>query len=58
MAIVTIPDENRTFTDPTEITTYLASIGIEYRQWEPSHDISPNAPDDEILAAYDAETGE
>src|SRR5229473_1221096 len=33
MAIVRIPDENRTFRDAGEVTEYLARIGIEYARW-------------------------
>ena len=52
MALVTIPDENRTLSDPEAMTRYLASMGIEYERWNPSHPISPNVPAQEILAAY------
>ncbi len=52
MAIVTIPDENRTISDPTEITAYLASIDIDYEQWQPSQPIAADAPAEAILAAY------
>ncbi|MCI0487042.1 MAG: cupin domain-containing protein [Blastocatellia bacterium] len=52
MAIVTIPDENRTLTDAGEITEYLGGLGIDYERWEPSHEIAPNAPPEEILSAY------
>jgi 1,2-dihydroxy-3-keto-5-methylthiopentene dioxygenase len=52
MAIVTIPDENHTLTDTAEITTYLASIGIDYEQWQPSQPVAAGASPDEILAAY------
>ena len=55
MAIVTIPDQNRTLKDTKEITEYLASIGIDYEIWEPSHPVSRNATADEILAAYHGE---
>lgn len=55
MAIITIPDENRTITDPAEITAYLESIDIDYEQWQPSHPIAAGAPAEEILAAYAAE---
>src|SRR5207249_5009677 len=37
MAIVRIPDENRSLNDPEAITAHLASIGIEYERWEPDH---------------------
>lgn len=55
MAIVTIPDQNRTLKDTKEISEYLASIGIDYEIWEPSHPVSRNATADEILAAYHGE---
>ncbi len=55
MAIVTIPDEDRTIKDPHEIADYLASIGIDYERWEPSHPIAAGAPAEEILAAYSDE---
>lgn len=52
MAVVTIPDENRSLTDPCEITAYLASIEIDYEQWQADADLSPDAPADTVLAAY------
>jgi 1,2-dihydroxy-3-keto-5-methylthiopentene dioxygenase len=55
MAIVTIPDENRTLTDFEQIRQYLAAIGIDYERWEPSHPVSADAPAEEILAAYSDE---
>lgn len=55
MALVRIPDENRTLTDPEAIRSYLASVGLDYEQWSPSHPVAPNAPAEEILAAYAGE---
>ncbi|HSE97286.1 MAG TPA: cupin domain-containing protein [Blastocatellia bacterium] len=52
MAIVTIPDEGRTLSDASEISKYLASIGIDYERWEPSHPIEPGSPQEEVLEAY------
>lgn len=52
MAIVKIPGENRTLTDPGEIRNYLASVAIDYEQWTASHAVVPNAPAEEILQAY------
>ena len=52
MAVLTIPDENRSLTDPSEITAYLAYIGIDYERWEADAALSSDAPADEILAAY------
>src|SRR5919109_3051769 len=58
MAIINIPDEDRTITEPEEIASYLAGIGIDYEQWEPSQPIAANAPAAEILAAYSREIEE
>src|SRR5262245_30512655 len=55
MAIVNIPDKGLTLNDPTEVAGYLASIDIDYERWDASHDVSPDATDDEILAAYAGE---
>ncbi len=55
MAIVRIPDENRTLNDPEGIKKYLASVEIDYEQWTPSRPVAPNAPAEEILRAYAAE---
>jgi 1,2-dihydroxy-3-keto-5-methylthiopentene dioxygenase len=55
MATVRIEDENRSFCEPAEVTTYLASIGIEYERWEPAHAIEPDAKPEEVLAAYSVE---
>jgi len=55
MAIVTIPDENRTLEAREDITSYLAGIGIDYERWDSSRLIAPDAPADEVLAAYSSE---
>ena len=55
MAIVSIPDENRTLRDPEAITDYLSSIGVDYERWDPSHPVGPNASAEDILAAYATE---
>jgi 1,2-dihydroxy-3-keto-5-methylthiopentene dioxygenase len=52
MALVTIPEENRTIQDAQEITRYLASIGIAYERWPQAREIAPHASADDILAAY------
>lgn len=55
MAIVTIPAENRTLKDRSEITEYLAGIGIDYDRWDTSRQIGSNLPADEILSVYSDE---
>lgn len=52
MAIVRIPAANRTLRDANEIRDYLAGIDITYERWEPAHEVSADAPSEEILEAY------
>lgn len=52
MALVRIPDEKRSITEPAEIASYLATIGIDYERWEANAPLSDSAPAEEILAAY------
>ena len=54
MAVVTIPDENRTLDDREAITGHLAGIGIDYERWDLSR-VVPNAPAEQVLAAYSGE---
>ena len=55
MAVLRIPDQRRTLTAKNDIVEHLASIGIDYEIWEPAHPTSPDAPQEEILAAYSKE---
>jgi len=55
MAVVRIPEQNRTLSGKREVRDYLAGIHIEYEVWEPSHPIGPEAPSEEILRAYSSE---
>ena len=55
MAIVRIPEQKRTLKTKAAITEYLASINIEYQTWTPAHPTTPDAPQEEILAAYKKE---
>ena len=55
MAIVKIPDENRSLDAPAAITSHLASIGIDYERWEPAHAVESNATAEDVLAAYSNE---
>jgi 1,2-dihydroxy-3-keto-5-methylthiopentene dioxygenase len=52
MAIVRIPDENRTLRDKEEMSDYLASIGIDYERWDLPKAVQDNASSEEILAIY------
>ena len=52
MAVVRIPDENRTLQGQSEVRDYLAGIGIDYERWELVPGVGADAPADEILTAY------
>ena len=58
MAVVRIPEENRTLTDRQALTEYLALSGIDYEQWQPNHPVPANAPAEQILLAYAEEIEE
>lgn len=55
MATVTIPDENRTLNEHQDIKHYLASIGIDYEQWDTSKAVADDAAAEEVLNAYASE---
>jgi 1,2-dihydroxy-3-keto-5-methylthiopentene dioxygenase len=55
MATVTIAGENKTFQTQEEITSLLASHGIDYQRWQPEHEVADDAPAEEILRAYASE---
>ena len=55
MAVVSIRDKNETLRDSREIADYLAGIGIDYERWENVKEVSHDASDEEILAAYSEE---
>ncbi len=52
MALVNIPEEHRTIRDAGEVRAYLASRGIDYERAEPGTPVAPDAPAEELLAAY------
>jgi 1,2-dihydroxy-3-keto-5-methylthiopentene dioxygenase len=57
MAFVNIPKENRRIEDQAEVTAFLATAGIAYERWEPSHPVAADAAADDVLAAYADEIG-
>jgi 1,2-dihydroxy-3-keto-5-methylthiopentene dioxygenase len=52
MAVVTLIQENKTFTDESSICQCLKNFGIDYERWKPSHDVIDDASAEEILNAY------
>ena len=55
MAVLQIPDENRTLRDKAEIADYLNKIGIDYEMWAPSQPLSADASQEDILRAYSSD---
>jgi 1,2-dihydroxy-3-keto-5-methylthiopentene dioxygenase len=52
VAVVRIPEENRSFHEPEQILDFLAGIGIDYERWEPAAEAARDASAEEILRAY------
>jgi 1,2-dihydroxy-3-keto-5-methylthiopentene dioxygenase len=52
MAVVRIPDEGRTITDPEDVRATLSRVGIDFERWEPAHGVGADASADEVLSAY------
>ena len=55
MAIVRIPEQQRTIRGQGQIADHLRTLGIDYEIWEPSHPIKADAPNEEILDTYTKE---
>jgi 1,2-dihydroxy-3-keto-5-methylthiopentene dioxygenase len=52
MAVLRIPDEQRTLSEQFEIRDYLAGIGIEYERWPLAGGLTSEASAEQILNAY------
>ncbi len=52
MALVRVPEEQRTITEAGEIIAFLVERGIEYEQALPDVPLAPDAPADVVLAGY------
>ena len=52
MAVLRIPEEERSLREQNEVREYLAGIGIEYERWEPPADLPENASVERVLSAY------
>jgi 1,2-dihydroxy-3-keto-5-methylthiopentene dioxygenase len=52
MASVHVPDQHRHIADRQEMTRFLREHGIRYERWEVDDRVSPDAPAEDILAAY------
>lgn len=52
MAVLRIPDEQRSLSAHNEIRDYLAGIGIEYERWEVAAEVAADASAEQVLSAY------
>jgi 1,2-dihydroxy-3-keto-5-methylthiopentene dioxygenase len=52
VAVVRIPEENRSLHEPDEVRDFLAGIGIEYKRWQSPGELPPDASAEQILRAY------
>jgi 1,2-dihydroxy-3-keto-5-methylthiopentene dioxygenase len=57
MALVRIPAQNRTLSEPGEITAFLAANGIDYERAD-QVSVDPGASAEEVLAAYQVKIDE
>jgi len=52
MAVLRIPEEQRSLREHEEVRDYLAGIGIEYERWEKPADLPEDASAHQVLSAY------
>jgi 1,2-dihydroxy-3-keto-5-methylthiopentene dioxygenase len=58
VAVLRIPDEQRSIGEHDQVHDYLAGIGIEYERWEPPADLPENASAEQVLSAYEPQIEE
>jgi 1,2-dihydroxy-3-keto-5-methylthiopentene dioxygenase len=52
VAVLRIPDENRSLREHGEVHDYLAGIGIDYERWESPAELPADASAEQVLSAY------
>jgi 1,2-dihydroxy-3-keto-5-methylthiopentene dioxygenase len=58
MAVLRIPDEDRSIREQREVRDYLAGIGIDFERWEPLTGVAADASAEEILRLYSGQIDE
>jgi len=58
VAVLRIPDEQRTITEHDEVRDYLAGVGIEYERWQLPAALPSDTSAEKILSAYDVQIEE
>jgi len=52
VAVLRIPDENRSLCEHGEVRDYLSGIGIDYERWESPVDLAADASAEQVLNAF------
>lgn len=52
VAVLQIPEEQRSLREHDEVRDYLGGIGIEYERWETPANLPENASAEQVLSAY------
>jgi 1,2-dihydroxy-3-keto-5-methylthiopentene dioxygenase len=52
VAVLRIPDENRSLREQDDVRDYLAGIGIDYERWEAAADLASDATAEQVLTEY------
>ena len=52
MAVVRIPEENRSLHEPDQVRDFLSGIGIDYERWQTPGELPADASAEQILRAY------
>ncbi len=50
MAMLKIPDENRSLREQGEVREYLAAMGIDYERWQLPADLPADASAEQVLS--------
>jgi len=58
VAVLRIPDQQRTLHEYDEVREYLGGIGIEYDRWEAPADLPEDASAEQVLNTYSAQIKE
>jgi 1,2-dihydroxy-3-keto-5-methylthiopentene dioxygenase len=53
MAILSIPSQNRSISDPNQIRAFLTELGVHFDQWRAEVEFSDDADQETILKAYE-----
>jgi 1,2-dihydroxy-3-keto-5-methylthiopentene dioxygenase len=52
MAIIRIPADRASLSEPAAVAAFLARYQIDYEQWVPDRTLAPDSTADEVLAGY------